>query len=184
MYQLKQNTWPSSWYMKETTEDKFLPSPHTQHVSTLGKQPEGFLFFSFLSLFIGIYVPASASHAPSTISCLCLKKIWSTFKHSLHERLAYWKLCRPEEQLGFLSNFLDPCKCCSAAHPCDPAQPLDIKTTLWCWSPHCLLWTSGLISKMPFVLHTAAGGTYYWMHSANLCLESALRWSSGKGVQL
>lgn len=43
--------------MKETTEEKLLPSPHLQAVSALGKQPEGFFFIS-------VYVTASASHAP------------------------------------------------------------------------------------------------------------------------
>ena len=35
--------------MKETTEEKFLPSPHSQHVSILGKQPEELFFFFFLN---------------------------------------------------------------------------------------------------------------------------------------
>lgn len=53
--------------MKETTEEKLLPSPHLQAVSALGKQPEGFFFIS-------VYVTASASHAPWAMSRLCLKE--------------------------------------------------------------------------------------------------------------
>ena len=158
-----------------------LPLPACEHPGKIAWRIS-FLFFLFF-FFISIYVPASASHAPSAISCLCLKKMWSTLKHSLHERLACWKLCCPEEQLMFFSL--------TSWIPVSDAQQLIhvIPPRPWTSRQHCDVGA-----------HTVCCGPQAWFLSVLCTLQQVARfierpvpscawnmltrWSSGKGGQL